>query len=1060
MNTSPMPRPRRASRPQFSVTRLIAGLSLAVSALLPLATHAATVVWTGGGTDALWSNTTNWSTASVPGPSDTASFTNAAGAGGTVIDLGSSGVTVGTISFTGPNCDAYTIGAGGANAQTLTLTGSGNAGFSAGTAFSKQITINAAITVNHSQQWILGAGANPYIVNGNVTASGTAGTTNYVKINQHGCIFNGVLADQVGGAKLQMSGANAQTATLTNPNNSFTGGLLFDNGIVSVNSIALTGVNSPAGAGGDLQFNSGFGAGTFLFTGSGDFTTDRVIAMAYGYNGANITQSGVSGLLKFTADVVATIGSPTLTLSGSTAGTGEIAGKIVDNGTVGSTLVKTGGNAVTSLTLLSVDGVVVGAAVSGTGIAGGTTVTAVNPSARTITLSAATTANVAQGASVSVSGLVNITRVLKTGTGTWTLSGANTFTGPVTINAQGGTLAVSSIDNVTNANPLGQSSASAMNLLIGNNTTLKYTGPTASTDRGFTINGTANGNQATLDASGTGPVSFTSTASPAYGPSNNQARVLILTGSNTGDNTLAANIANNGTGAVQIQKNGAGTWVLSGASSYTGPTTISAGTLKLGASSALSATAVTLGAATLDAQTFANAIGTLNVTGAGTINIGSGGTLAFADSSAQTWSGGTLNITGTFVSGSSVRFGTTSGGLTAGQLANISVNGSGAGTYTLDANGYLLAPGGSPTITLTGPLGAVNTTYGTASPTPTSFTVSGSNLTGAPGNLTVTPPSGFEVSLSSGSGYTTSLSVPYASATLASTTVYVRLAATAGVSGSPYSGNISVSGGGATAQTIATASSTVAALAVSLTGSKPYDGTTAIAAANLTVVNPVGGDVVNLATGSGTLASANGGLQTISSVGTLTLGGAAAGNYTLTGASGSARINPAPGAFAISTAKNTAATFGAFKLVSVASDAGVTLSVTAVNSPSTQGGTVSLAGGNLTYTPATDYTGSDSFTYTLSDGVGGSSTGTVNVTVNAANTGVTITPQDAGGYAAFTASGMAGTNYVVQISTNLSTWTDNYATVQAAGNGVITFTNSVLTSSYMPNGVYFRLRQQ
>ena len=92
--------------------------------------------------------------------------------------------------------------------------------------------------------------------------------------------------------------------------------------------------------------------------------------------------------------------------------------------------------------------------------------------------------------------------------------------------------------------------------------------------------------------------------------------------------------------------------------------------------------------------------------------------------------------------------------------------------------------------------------------------------------------------------------------------------------------------------------------------------------------------------------------------------------------------------------------------------------------------------------------------------MGGSSTGTVNVTVNAANTGVTITPQDAGGYAAFTASGMAGTNYVVQISTNLSTWTDNYATVQAAGNGVITFTNSVLTSSYMPNGVYFRLRQQ
>ena len=112
-------------------------------------------------------------------------------------------------------------------------------------------------------------------------------------------------------------------------------------------------------------------------------------------------------------------------------------------------------------------------------------------------------------------------------------------------------------------------------------------------------------------------------------------------------------------------------------------------------------------------------------------------------------------------------------------------------------------------ITLAGTLGAVDTIYGTASPTPTSFTVSGSNLGGAPGNLTVTPPSGFEVSLSSGSGYSTNLSVPYSSGTLAGTNVYVRLMATATVPGSPYSGNITVSGGGATAQTIATASSAV-----------------------------------------------------------------------------------------------------------------------------------------------------------------------------------------------------------------------------------------------------------
>jgi hypothetical protein len=61
----------------------------------------------------------------------------------------------------------------------------------------------------------------------------------------------------------------------------------------------------------------------------------------------------------------------------------------------------------------------------------------------------------------------------------------------------------------------------------------------ASTDRGFTINGTAVGHQATLNASGTGPVNFTNPASPAYGTTA-QTRGLNLSGTNTGTNTLAA----------------------------------------------------------------------------------------------------------------------------------------------------------------------------------------------------------------------------------------------------------------------------------------------------------------------------------------------------------------------------------------------------------------------------------------------------------------------------------------------------------------------------------------
>ncbi|HEX3145653.1 MAG TPA: Ig-like domain-containing protein, partial [Pyrinomonadaceae bacterium] len=62
-----------------------------------------------------------------------------------------------------------------------------------------------------------------------------------------------------------------------------------------------------------------------------------------------------------------------------------------------------------------------------------------------------------------------------------------------------------------------------------------------------------------------------------------------------------------------------------------------------------------------------------------------------------------------------------------------------------------------------------------------------------------------------------------------------------------------------------------------------------------------------------------------------------------------------------------------------------TLAITAV----TQGahGLVAITGGGsgLTYTPATDYSGTDTFTYTISDGHGGSDTASVNVTINAIN---------------------------------------------------------------------------
>ncbi|HWB58800.1 MAG TPA: hypothetical protein VG733_04875, partial [Chthoniobacteraceae bacterium] len=76
-------------------------------------------------------------------------------------------------------------------------------------------------------------------------------------------------------------------------------------------------------------------------------------------------------------------------------------------------------------------------------------------------------------------------------------------------------------------------------------------------------------------------------------------------------------------------------------------------------------------------------------------------------------------------------------------------------------------------------------------------------------NITVTAPAGFEVSLTAGSGYSSSVTLTQSGGTVNAMTVYVRLEAsdTAGV----YSGNVSLTSTGATTVNVAIPSSTVAA---------------------------------------------------------------------------------------------------------------------------------------------------------------------------------------------------------------------------------------------------------
>jgi hypothetical protein len=120
----------------------------------------------------------------------------------------------------------------------------------------------------------------------------------------------------------------------------------------------------------------------------------------------------------------------------------------------------------------------------------------------------------------------------------------------------------------------------------------------------------------------------------------------------------------------------------------------------------------------------------------------------------------------------------------------------------------------TPTINISGTLAAVNTIYGTPSSTPTSFTVSGANLTEG---ILINPPSGYEISQTAGgaSGYATTQTVGEAGA-VAAKTIYVRLMAATPVG--TYSGNVTCNSAGSAGATLATGASSVAKKQLTITG--------------------------------------------------------------------------------------------------------------------------------------------------------------------------------------------------------------------------------------------------
>jgi hypothetical protein len=131
----------------------------------------------------------------------------------------------------------------------------------------------------------------------------------------------------------------------------------------------------------------------------------------------------------------------------------------------------------------------------------------------------------------------------------------------------------------------------------------------------------------------------------------------------------------------------------------------------------------------------------------------------------------------------------------------------GTGTSTTNGTIIYIISGATPLLTVT-PTSLTGFSYlvGTGPSVSQTFTLSGTNLSGAPSNVLITAPTDYEIS-SDNTIFSNSINVPYTSSTLASTTVYVRLKA--GLAAGNYNlQNVAASASGAVTKNV-TCSGTV-----------------------------------------------------------------------------------------------------------------------------------------------------------------------------------------------------------------------------------------------------------
>lgn len=332
----------------------------------------------------------------------------------------------------------------------------------------------------------------------------------------------------------------------------------------------------------------------------------------------------------------------------------------------GSTVALRGGISTTALSSGSVtDEIALGLVLTG----GNITVTIANGNSHTLLISG----------SIGQDGTART--FSKAGNGLLTLSNTTNSFSTLSISAAQGV----SVNQIGTA---GLPSTTGTGGVILSQSLLTYTGPGETTNKQLQV-GTiaANTNGATIANNGSGPLNligsgglFTSSWASA-----SASRTLTLDGSNTGNNVIAATMGdvNSGTTALALTKAGTGMWILSGSNTYTGATTVSAGTLQIGgggttgslntASSIAVSSGATLAFSRSNTMTQGADFNSV-LSGAGNVTQLGAGTLVL--NGANTYSGTTRVVTGTLQIGS--------GGSTGSLNTASAITGSAGGTLAFN----------------------------------------------------------------------------------------------------------------------------------------------------------------------------------------------------------------------------------------------------------------------------------------------------------------------------------------------------------------------------------------